>query len=758
MLAKLSIDQTLMKASSHVKRNEILEAQKLYQAVLLAFPQNIRAQEGLDNLNNYIQNNIKQSLPKLIIDQLINLYNQGHFSVIVEKVQVLKEKYQDQFLLWDILGASTLQMGRLDDAIWAYKNAILLNPNHSDSYFNLGNILRDQGRMEEAIEAYNKCILFKPNDVDVFFTLGNILKDQGKLDEAVKAFKKCILLKPNYAAAYSNMGNALKDQGKLDEALEAQKKSIELMPNYADDYNNLGITLQCQGKLDKAIDAYKKALLLKPDYALAYSNMGNSLKDQGKLDEALEAHKKSIELMPNHAEVYNNIGITLKNQGKLEEAIDAYNKALSLKPNYTEAYSNMGNALKDQGNFDEALEAHKKSIELIPNYVQAYINIGNVLSDQGIFDQAIIFYNQALSIRPDYAEAYNNIGVALKEQRKLEEAINALKKAILLKPNYAEAYRNMGNIYRDLGQLEKGIDAYEKALTIKPNYEIARAEKLYELARICDWDVIKKDGDLIPLLGTTHQFITPFSLLSLEDAPERHRIRSKIYAEARYLQNSLPFPNISSKTPGRIRIGYFSADFKEHPVGYLIAKVIEQHNRDKFEIFGYSLVNKKEDELQKQFTTSFDVFNDVSKISDKNVALMSRNDNIDIAIDLTGYTENSRSAIFAYRAAPIQINYLGYPGTLGADHIDYIVTDQYVVPPENQKYFTEKQIYLPNTYMPTDNTREISTRYISKKEFNLTEGSFVFCCFNNSYKITSKEFDIWMRLLNKVEKSVLWLR
>jgi protein O-GlcNAc transferase len=220
----------------------------------------------------------------------------------------------------------------------------------------------------------------------------------------------------------------------------------------------------------------------------------------------------------------------------------------------------------------------------------------------------------------------------------------------------------------------------------------------------------------------------------------------------------LPLPAKPSKKPTGIRIGYFSADFKEHPVAYLLAKVFEQHNRDKFEIFGYSLQGNTEDELQKRLIKSFDHFNDVSEMSDKDVALISRQDKIDIAVDLNGYTQNSRSGVFAYRAAPMQINFLGYPGTMGAEFIDYIIADQHLIPPKNQKYFSEKQIYLPNTYMPTDNSREFSKRPISRSDMGLPDNAFVFCCFNNNYKITDLEFDIWMRVLSKVEGSVLWLR
>ena len=246
--------------------------------------------------------------------------------------------------------------------------------------------------------------------------------------------------------------------------------------------------------------------------------------------------------------------------------------------------------------------------------------------------------------------------------------------------------------------------------------------------------------------------------MPVSTAASKSPIQSEAPAKDTFPQNPIPLPNNPLKKTGRIRIGYFSSDFKKHPVAYLIAKVIELHNRDKFEIFAYSLMDNLEDELQKRLINSFDVFKDVSKLSDKEVAILCRQNNIDIAIDLNGYTQNSRSSIFAYRAAPIQINYLGFPGTMGAKFIDYIIADQYLIPPDNSKYFTEKQLHLPNTFMPTDNSREFSNRFISRQEMGLPDEAFVFCCFNNNYKITDVEFDIWMRLLIKVKGSILWLR
>ncbi|MDC0869697.1 tetratricopeptide repeat protein, partial [Paracoccaceae bacterium] len=511
---------------------------------------------------------------------------------------------------------------------------------------------------------------------------------------------------------------------KTQQALNSFKKVTELNPNYADGFNNLGVCLKGLGNLDEAIEVFRTAISVKPDHADAYYNLGNSLKTQANLKEATNAYKQVVLIKPNYAEAYNMLGSTLLAQSRLDEAIEVYKQAVLLKPNSADAYNYLGVALKDQGKLDEAIAS----------------------------------FNKALSLKPDYAEAYNNMGNVLKKQGKLEETISSYNKALSLKPDYADAYNNMGNALKDQGKLEEAISSYNKALSFKPDYAAARSQKLNKQAHICDWSGIEEDRVSLLKLGVSGQAVAPFLVLSLEDAPERHRLRSEVYARKKILHKPITFSKRSWQKPKRLRIGYFSTDFREHPVAYLIAKVLEQHNRNEFEVFGYSLHGNKQSELRHRLINSFDCFADVQGLSDQDVALRARQDHINIAIDLNGYTENARPGVFAHRAAPIQINYLGYPGTLGADFMDYIIADKFLIPIENQRYFIEKQLYLPHTYMPTDNSRELSARDITRSEMGLPDDAFVFCCFNNNYKITSSEFDIWMRLLNKVKRSVLWLR
>ena len=514
------------------------------------------------------------------------------------------------------------------------------------------------------------------------------------------------------------------NKGDFETVIEKANTLAKQYPSAFMIWNILGAANKGAGKIQAAAASFKKVILLNPTYAEGFNNLGVILKEQDKLDEALSCYDKALLLKPNYAEAYNNRGITLKDMGKLDEALTCFNKALSLKPDYTDVYNNMGIALKDLRNFERAIACFKK----------------------------------ALSLKPDYAEVYNNMSVALKGQLKLDEAIEASNRAIDLKPDYAEAHGNLGASLQEQGKLEGAIAAYRKALSFKSDLAEARAQKLYLQGQMCDWDELK--GELLRLadLGIHGEEAPPLCFVALEDHPFRHRLRSENFAKKRFMKNAVSQFVVPGQKPKRLRIGYFSADFKEHPVSYLLAKVIEAHDRDCFEVYGYSIGKTKDDQMKRRLSKGFDVFREVHSLSDRDVALLAKQDGIDIAVDLMGYTQHSRTGIFLLRAAPVQINYLGFPGTLGVETMDYIIVDQNLVPREKQKYYSEKPIYLPHQYLPTDNTRQLSSKPITRSDEGLPENGFVFCCFNNNYKISPKEFDIWMRLLRKIDDSVLWLR
>jgi len=584
------------------------------------------------------------------------------------------------------------------------------------------------------------------------------LFNQGQFTQAVAQAEAMAQSFPKSFFVWNLLAAAQASLGETEKALEGFRKTIELNPNYADGHSNLGAMLVRQGKLAEAAASFKRTLQIKPDYAEAYNNLGNILKGQGKLDEALESYKRALEIKPNYPVAYNNLGNALKDQGKLDEAVASCKRALEIKPDFAEAYINLGNALKEQGKLDEAVASYKQALEIKPDYPVAYNNLGTVLTKQGKLDEAVASYKRALEIKPDYAEAHNNLGTALTEQGKLDEAVASYKRALEIKPDYPVAYNNLGTVLTKQGKLDEAVASYKRALEIKPDYAVAEAQMRHQQQHMCDFTLYTGLKEVAQRLDTSDEAIPPFIQLSWQDNAAAQLHRSQRFAKTNYPTASpAPIAKPPTVRPERLRVGYFSADFHNFPGMYLMARMLEIHNRNAFEIFAYSYGPQKNDEMRRRIRDGVDHFVDIAGQTDQSIQSQAKSDKIDIAIHRNGYTTSSRTEIFVNRLAPIQISYLGYPGSLGAEFIDYIVADPIVVPAEQRQFYSERIIYLPDTYQPTDNTRQIASINTKRAEFGLPEKGVVFCCFNNSFKISPHEFDIWMRLLSKVGGSVLWL-
>ncbi|MDB0003052.1 tetratricopeptide repeat protein [Alphaproteobacteria bacterium] len=585
------------------------------------------------------------------------------------------------------------------------------------------------------------------------------LYNQRKFDEVADLTKKLIKQYPHSVILWNLLGAASKSLGNVDESISSFQKVIDLNPRFADGYNNLGVSLQEKGSLNESIKHLNKAISLRPKYAQAYNNIGIAYQKKGELNVAAKQIKKAISLNPNYVEAYNNLATIIQDQGNINQAIQYFNKAIFLNPSYPEAHYNLGLAFSELNEFDSAIQSYKKALTLKPNYPEAYNGLATIISQQGKTDEAIKLFNKALLLKPDYSEVYYNIGIIFKKKNRLNEALESYHKAINYKPNDVASLYNIAIIYHEQGKLNEAIDYCDKALLKRPDYDKAQAQKLYQKAQTCDWETIQKDKELFSKLGTLKNHIPPFTMLFFEDNPTNHYLRSKLYAKKKYLQKQIPFDKIHRiSKKERLRIGYFSADLQNHATMYLASKIFENYNKEKFEVYVYSFGESlQNDEVREKLKNSVDVFKDVINLGDKDIAMLARADQIDIAIDLKGYTKNSRTGIFAYRAAPIQINFLGYPGTMGAKFFDYIIADSTIIPESKQNFYSEKIIYMPHTYQPTSHSSIISNKIFTRSEMNLPNHSFVFCCFNNSYKISPDEFSIWMRILNKVENSVLWL-
>ena len=407
---------------------------------------------------------------------------------------------------------------------------------------------------------------------------------------------------------------------------------------------------------------------------------------------------------------------------------------------------------------EEALAAYLQAIKLKQDYVEAINNAGIVLHELGRLDEAVLAHQQVLRLRPTYAEAYNNLGAALLAQLRLDEAATALQQALALKPDYPEAFYNMGNAWRELGKLEGAIAAYDTALRLRPNYTDAFSQLVYHRWCACDWADYEADQEkLLDMVRRGVARVPPFYLLATRAHPADQLACARQWIKPIAPPPQDVFRHSPSGKQRRIRLGYLSGDFHQHATAYLMAELFERHDRARFEVIAYSYARDDMSPMRARLARAFDCFVDVRALSHRQVAERIRADKVDILIDLKGYTHHARPQIVAYRPAPIQVNYLGYPGTMGADFVDYIIVDSWVVPETQQAFFSEKLVHLPGCYQVNDTRREIAASAPSRRDCGLPREGLVFCSFNNSYKITPVFFEIWMRLLKAVPGSVLWL-
>lgn len=550
----------------------------------------------------------------------------------------------------------------------------------------------------------------------------------------------------NQAFRFHSQGNILKAKKYYQQIINQECNDHRVFSNY-------GVILTGLGKLKKAEISLRKAIKLKPNYAEAHSNLGNLLNDLNKLKEAESSYQKAIQIKPDYAEAHFNLGITFNGLGKLQEAEESYRKAIQIKPDYAEAHSNLGNLLNALNKLKEAESSYRKAIEIKPDYTKAYFNLGITLNGLRKLQGAENSYRKAIEIQPDYAEAHYNLGVILHDIGKLEEAEYSTRKAIKLKPDYANGHSNLGNILVDLGKIYDAINHYKKAIQLNDNSSNTKSGLIKSKGLICDWSDQETQEHWLNEIGIKGTPVYPLGLFCYEDNPLNQLKRAENLYHKKYYKNSKYEPDFKNK---KIHVGYFSADFRSHPMMYLMGSIFKIHDKSKFKIYLYSFV-KKEDKYTKIARESGCIFRDIKELSDVEAVELARSDKLDIAIDRMGYVKGNRMNIFSYRVAPIQIHYMAYAGSLGANSIDYLIADNIIIPKEYERFYSEKILRMPNCYQCNDNTKEISKEAICRSDFNLPKKGFIFTCFCANKKITPSEFDIWMRLLKKINGSVLWL-
>ena len=647
--------------------------------------------------------------------------------------------------------------GSIADATRLYASVLGIDPGNAAARGNLAIIAAQRGDFAAAERLFRQGIGLRPDDPAGYNNLGTLLQQQDRLEEATAAHRQAIKLKPNYAEAHLALGNALRQQGKLDEAMVSYRSALQMRRDYAEAHNNVGVLSQMQGKLEEAASAYRAAVALKPAYAEAQFNLGAVLHQKHELDAAEAAYRRAIALDPGIAVAHNNLGTVLKDRGLPDEALAAFAKATTLKADYAEAFYNRGTALQELARWDEALAAYAEASRLREDYADAISNAAIVLQELGRAGEAIALCRQLLERIPAHADTCNNMGTALLAERRPREALAAFEEALRHRPDFPEAFYNLGNAWRELGDLREAIAAYQHAFGLRPGYADAFSQLAYHRAQACDWDSYESDQAKLVDMVRQGIRVPPFYLVSAPASASDQLLCARRWSETIQPSHRAIFEHKPAVAQERIRLGYLSGDFHQHATAQLMAELFERHDRDRFEVVAYSYGPDDHSPTRARLMSAFDRFVDISALSHRDVAERVQADQIDILVDLKGYTHHARPAILAYRPAPVQVSYLGYPATMGVDFIDYIIVDPVVVPASQQPYFSEKLVHLPCSFQANDRQREVASAHTSRQDWGLPAEALVLCSFNNSYKISPAFFDIWMRLLRSVPGSVLWL-
>ena len=536
----------------------------------------------------------------------------------------------------------------------------------------------------------------------------------------------------------------------LKKVLQADSKNLPAL-------HILGLIKASQEKFKEAAELLTKAARISPNDASIQYNLAKAMADSGAIKESIPHHKKTVELNPNNLEAWLNYGKTLSQLGLHEEALMNFEKAIALNANFAEAWSNKGNALHELKRYEEAIDCFDKTINLKPDLAEAWSNQGNALLQLKRYEAAIYCFDKALNLKPTFTEAWSNKGSALQQLKRYEEAVTHYEKALNLNPDLAEAWSNKGNTLELLKQYEAAVTDYEKALNLNSEIDWGLGTVVHLKMKMCAWDNLPESIEKLQSeIQSNKKKSHPFQILALVDDGTLQKQSAEIYAQALYPADLAlgAIPKIPKHE--KIRIGYFSADFRHHPVSMLTAELFELHDKSQFEIIAFSFGLDDKSPVRERLSQSFDQFIDVSSMSDLEIARLARELEIDIAVDLGGFTMDNRTGIFALRAAPVQMSYIGYLGTMGTQYIDYLFADKTIVPEDSQQLYLEKIAYLPS-YQVNDSHRKIADKVFTRAELGIPQDSFVFACFNNNYKILPATFDSWMRILKTIEGSVLFL-
>jgi protein O-GlcNAc transferase len=617
---------------------------------------------------------------------------------------------------------SALQAGDANEAERLFKEVLGAQPQHVPALNLLGIVLMGLGRFGEA-ETYLRAALGESATSDTtLYNYGIVLKALNRPVEALQRFTEALKINASVAETWNNRGTVLRDLKRHTEAIADFDRAISLNPNYTDAFYNKGNALADSKSYEQALTTYDRALGLKPDLAEAWLGRGNVFAE-------------------------------LKQD---DEAVAAYDKALVLKPLLAEAWLSRGNVLARGRQYDGAFAAYDKALTVKPDFAEAWLGRGNIYRELKQYDRATGAFDRALALKSDLIEAWLGRGTVWTELKRYDEALAAFDTAVALSPDSAKGWLGRGRVFTECGRHEDALAAYGRALALDPHLNYVAGARLEAKLYLCDWTCLEAESArLLAEVRELKPACFPFTFLTLPSLPA-----DQLQCARCYVQDQPSYPAIWSGqiySHDRIRVAYLSGDFNDHPIAYLTVGLFENHDKSRFEVTGLSFGPNDTSTIGRRIRGAFEHFIDAQDKSDEDIADLVRRLEIDIAVDLMGFIRNNRLNVLARRPAPIQINYIGYPGTMGAPYMDYIIADSTIIPEQHCVFYEEQVIWLPETFQINDH-RKISEPAPTRHECGLPETAFVFCAFNHSYKIMPEIFEIWMRLLKDVEGSVLWLK
>ena len=693
--------------------------------------------------------------PQEKVALILEDFSSGKIKDAIIAIDNLSLDFPNNSLLFNIRGACHYELGKLDEAIECYLKSISIDETYAKAHYNLAGAFYEKNQMNLSIESYKNALKLEPKNQEALNNLGNVYKLLDQDEKAIDLYKQAINIKPNYVEAIYSLGVSYQKQGNLKNAIQYFLKFVQINPNSAEIHNNLSVLYYTLGMHQAAMKHLKLALSIKPDFAEVHKNLGKLLKESGNYQSAIKSYEKAIEFNRDYAEAFCGIGEIQMELGSLHDSAENFKKAIIIKPDFIEALNNLGCVYKDLGNFEASLGAFERALAIDPNYLEVLNNLGLTLIELERFNEAIDIYEQMIEINPNYSYAYNNFGIALNGLYKYKEAGDLFISAMKLEPNYFEANLNYGNSLFRMDMFDEAIYYYDRALEINPDENYIFGDKLHAKMQTCNWKGWSKSiKKLTTDISKEKKITSPFVLTALIDNPSLIKKATEIFINDKFPKSNL-LPKISKVSKhSKIRVGYFSADFREHPVSALTIELYEKHCRDKFEVYAFSYGPDTNDPMNLRIKSGVDYFYNIRSMSNIDSVILARSFELDIAVDLGGFTQEARTEIFSISIAPIQLSYIGYLGTMGASYYDYLIADSVIIPEEYQKSYTEKIVYLP-TFQINDSNQTETFSNLSRKDIRLPNKGFVFCCFNKTYKYNPRCFDVWVRILNKVENSVL---